>query len=82
MSSSPRPRPASLLWSMPGPRPPQSGPGAPDPWNAGKRHLLSLEPAHLGPLAVVNGKRLPVTCPNQDWGVGRKDGEVEVDRGR
>lgn len=41
-----------------------------------------MEPAHLGPLAVVNGKRLPVTCPNQDWEVGRKDGEVEVDRGR
>lgn len=40
-----------------------------------------MEPAHLGPVAVVNGKRLPQhVLTRMGVGVGEKNGEVEADR--
>lgn len=77
MSSSPRPRPASLLWSMP-------GPGASTVWPWGARSTESREKvppqlrAHLNSVAEVNGERLPTTCPNQgEQGNLRKLGQTE-----
>lgn len=55
-------------------RPPQSGPGALDPRDAGERCLLSSEPAHLGPLEVVNGGE---ANPKQD-----KQGKLRQTEGR
>lgn len=64
MSSSPRPRPASLLRSMPGPRASTVW-----PWGAGSTESREKVPpqlrAHLNPVAEVNRERLPMTCPNQ-----------------